>query len=80
MRSAHAAVVSQGARTALATAPPLEQLKAGAETPLQRAWAAGRLAGEPALPFSGGEGLMSAHELSCEPQARLCTFVIQGSL
>ena len=73
-------LVSQGARTALATAPPLEQLKAGADASIRRPRAAGWLASEPALPFSGGEGHLSAHELSCEPQARLCTFVIQGSL
>ena len=49
MRSAHAAVVSQGARTALATAPPLEQHKAGADASIRRPRAAGWLASEPAL-------------------------------
>ena len=57
-------LVSQGARTALATAPPLEQLKAGADASLRRTRAAGRLAGEPAL-LLFGTGWWLACCMSC---------------
>ena len=66
-------LVSQGAHTALATAPPLEQLKAGADASIRRPRAAGWLASEPALLLWHRLVARLLHAL----RSRLCTLIIR---